>query len=291
MSPDKAAQQDIQALAKGGRTNFFGFLLRLLGTAPFLFIAGRLYGVEALGVYASAVLIAELAAQLCGLGQRRGLAARLSEGERDPAHVVTDALLLTFALSVFVATLLYLIPAPMFPSGQFSEYDRLLPFAIIPNALTDVMLAALAYRYNVGATVRARSLVEPWVQTLTAVGFLWLLPAGGLTLSYLFSKSAAALFALFPLVSSLGLPRGWRPARARLWRTATLSAPLAGADMVEWGSRRLDLAILGFLTTPTAVGVYFAAQQVASLPQKLKTSFEPILGPVITRNIDRKSVV
>ena len=286
MSPDKAAQQDIQALAKGGRTNFFGFLLRLLGTAPFLFIAGRLYGVEALGVYASAVLIAELAAQLCGLGQRRGLAARLSEGERDPAHVVTDALVLTFALSLVVATLLYLIPAPMFPSGQFSEYDRLLPFAIIPNALTDVMLAALAYGYNVGATVRARSLVEPWVQTLTAVAFLWLLPAGGLTLSYLFSKTAAALFAFFPLLSSLGLPRGWRPERARLWRTAAQSAPLAGADLVEWGSRRLDLAILGFLTSPTAVGVYFAAQQVASLPQKLKTSFEPILGPVITRNIN-----
>ena len=33
------------------------------------------------------------------------------------------------------------------------------------------------------------------------------------------------------------------------------------------------------------MGVYFAAQQVASLPQKLKTSFEPILGPVITRNL------
>ena len=49
MSEEQAAQQDIQALAKGGRTNFFGFLLRLLGTAPFLFIAGRLYGVEALG--------------------------------------------------------------------------------------------------------------------------------------------------------------------------------------------------------------------------------------------------
>jgi O-antigen/teichoic acid export membrane protein len=64
-----------------------------------------------------------------------------------------------------------------------------------------------------------------------------------------------------------------------------LSSPLAGADLVEWGSRRLDIAILGFLTTPTAVGVYFAAQQVASLPQKLKTSFEPILGPVITRNL------
>src|SRR3546814_5531480 len=33
------------------------------------------------------------------------------------------------------------------------------------------------------------------------------------------------------------------------------------------------------------------AQQVASLPQKLKTSFEPILGPVITRNIAEKRFV
>ena len=41
MSESPANQQDIQALAKGGRTNFLGFLLRLLGTAPFLFIAGR----------------------------------------------------------------------------------------------------------------------------------------------------------------------------------------------------------------------------------------------------------
>ena len=81
---NEANHQDIQALAKGGRTNFLGFLLRLLGTAPFLFIAGRLYGVEALGVYASAVLIAELAAQLCALGQRRGLAQRLAEEGRDP---------------------------------------------------------------------------------------------------------------------------------------------------------------------------------------------------------------
>jgi O-antigen/teichoic acid export membrane protein len=33
------------------------------------------------------------------------------------------------------------------------------------------------------------------------------------------------------------------------------------------------------------VGIYYAAQQIASLPQKLKTSFEPILSPVITKNL------
>ena len=97
MSP--ANQKDIQALAKGGRTNFFGFLLRLLGTAPFLFIAGRFYGVEALGIYASAILIAELAAQFCGLGQRRGLAQRLAEEGRDPAHAVASAWMSCWAVS------------------------------------------------------------------------------------------------------------------------------------------------------------------------------------------------
>jgi len=61
--------------------------------------------------------------------------------------------------------------------------------------------------------------------------------------------------------------------------------PLATADAVEWGTRRLDIFILGFFAAPAAVGIYYVAQQVASLPQKLKTSFEPILGPVITRNL------
>ncbi|MCQ1819849.1 lipopolysaccharide biosynthesis protein, partial [Escherichia coli] len=61
--------------------------------------------------------------------------------------------------------------------------------------------------------------------------------------------------------------------------------PLAAADAIEWGTRRLDIAILGIFASPTAVGVYYVAQQIASLPQKLKTSFEPVLGPVITRNL------
>src|SRR3546814_7687193 len=61
--------------------------------------------------------------------------------------------------------------------------------------------------------------------------------------------------------------------------------PRAGADGVEWGSRRLDLAILGLFATPYIVGIYYVAQQVASLPQKLKSSFDPILGPVITQKL------
>src|SRR5207302_9454440 len=33
------------------------------------------------------------------------------------------------------------------------------------------------------------------------------------------------------------------------------------------------------------VGIYYAAQQIATLPANLKTSFEPVLGPAIVRKI------
>ena len=61
---------DIAALAKGGRTNFFGFLLRLVARIPFLFIAGRLYGAEDLGKLTSALVAVELLSQLARLSQK-----------------------------------------------------------------------------------------------------------------------------------------------------------------------------------------------------------------------------
>ena len=75
--PAPGASDDIAALAKGGRTNLFGFALRLAARLPFLFIAGRFYGPELLGRFAYAVIVIELAAQLATLGMKRGLAQQL----------------------------------------------------------------------------------------------------------------------------------------------------------------------------------------------------------------------
>jgi O-antigen/teichoic acid export membrane protein len=100
------------------------------------------------------------------------------------------------------------------------------------------------------------------------------------------SMVAALLASLWPLFKSYGLPHGWRPEPLKIAKVARRNMPLAAADAAEWGSRRLDLAILGLFASPAIVGVYYIAQQVASLPQKLKTSFDPILGPVITRNLE-----
>jgi O-antigen/teichoic acid export membrane protein len=296
---DKGAhdQGDIQALAKGGRQNFFGFLVRLAGMLPFLFIAGRLYGAAALGRYASALVVVEIAGLICSMGEKRGLAQRLTEdSESHPANIVFDGMLVATAAGLVVAAFFWLVPAPMFPSGKPTELERLIVLAIPAYALTEIVLAAQAYRFDIGTTVRARSIVLPWTLSIGA-GVLWFVvpetPAhgreSGLMLAYLASTYAGLLTGLWSFLKTYGLPKGWRPRPRAMGRMTMRALPLASADAIEWGTRRLDIFILGLFAAPAAVGVYYVAQQVASLPQKLKTSFEPILGPVITRNLKEKN--
>ncbi|MDE2561998.1 MAG: oligosaccharide flippase family protein [Sphingomonadales bacterium] len=273
------------ALAKGGRTNFLGFLLRLAASLPFLFIAGRLYGPEALGRFALAIIAVEFAAQIATIGQKRGIAQQLAHPECDAPGVVADAMLLSVMGSTVLAAVLFELPELMFPHHDFDMIERLLPLTVLPLALADIALAALAFRYDIAATVRARSIVQPWTLSIAALVLWFVMPVDGLIVAYVLSMAGAMITALVPLLRSYGLPRNWSPHPITLGKLALRNLPLAGADAVEWGTRRLDIAILGQFAPPSAVGVYYVAQQVASLPQKLKTSFEPILGPVIARNL------
>jgi len=283
-----AAPADIAALAKGGRTNVFGFFLRLAARLPFLFIAGRLYGKENLGRFASAVVAVEIAAQLATLGQKRGLAQLLQKEERPAACIVADGLFVCLGLSLILAAILWTFPVIIYPSGDADWIERLLPLVIFPIAAGDIALAALAFRYDIATTVRARSLVEPWVLSIAAGALWFVLPRTGMTVAYFLSMTAAMLTAFVALLRSYGVPRGWSPHPLTLGQQALANLPIAGADLVESATRKIDILLLGMLTTPAIVGVYWAAQQVASLPQKLKTSFEPILGPVITSSVKDK---
>lgn len=285
---------DIKALAKGGRTSVFGFLLRLAARIPFLIIGTRYFGPEALGRFGIAVLAVEFVAQLATLGLRRGLAERLSREDKPAAHVVADAMLVGLLASALGAAVLIAVPQIMFPNSQINGLDRFLPVVIFAIVATDIALAALAYRFDVASAVRARAVVEPWTISIVAGLFAWpLMPfyslRDGLIIAYIVSMLAAMVVALWPLWRSYGLPWGWKPQPLELYQLAQRNLPLALADAIEWGSRRLDLYILSLFATPAVAGIYYAAQQVASLPQKLKTSFDPILGPVITRNLKERN--
>lgn len=282
---------DIAQLAKGGRTNTLGFVVRLIARIPFLVIATRLYGAEALGRFASALVLIEIIALICSLGEKRGLAQRLSEGAGEnraaETNLVYDGILLALAYSAVAAAVLWVFPEPMFPNGMNSDWDLWLIATIPAFAVTEILLAAQAYRFDIATTVRARAVVEPWTISIGA-GVFFYFPAtrdSGLALAFIVSIYAGLLTALWPFLRTYGLPRGWRPHPGAMLAISARAFPLVGADAIERGTRLLDIFILGLFAPPQAVGIYYAAQQIASLPQKLKTSFEPILSPVITKNL------
>jgi O-antigen/teichoic acid export membrane protein len=276
--------EDIEALAKGGRTNVLGFFVRLIARIPFLFIGAHWYGAVALGRLAYAIVVVEFAAQIATLGLKRGLALHLTGDGKD--NGAWDAVLLVLGATLIPTVLLMIFPQAMFPNSAVKPLDYLLPLTIPALALSDVMLAALAFRFNVAATVRARAVIEPWTISIAAVALWWSVPNDGLLVAYALSMAAALIASVVPFLKSYGLPKNWTPRAVELFALTRRNAPLAAADAIEWGSRRIDLFILGLFVTPATVGIYWVAQQVASLPQKLKSSFDPVLGPVITRKLE-----
>ena len=282
---------DIAQLAKGGRTNTMGFVMRLIARIPFLIIATRLYGAESLGRFASALVLIEIVALICSLGEKRGLAQRLSMGAGEDrsaeVNLVYDGMLLALAYSAIAAAALLVFPEPMFPNGMNSPWDIWLVATIPAFAMTEILLAAQAYRFDIATTVRARAIVEPWTISIAA-GVFFFLPGtrdAGLALAFIVSIYAGLLTALWPFLRTYGWPKNWHPRPRAMLAMSARAFPLVGADAIERGTRLLDIFILGLFAPPQAVGIYYAAQQIASLPQKLKTSFEPILSPVITKNL------
>jgi O-antigen/teichoic acid export membrane protein len=268
-----------------------GFVVRLIARIPFLIIATRLYGAESLGRFASALVLIEVVALICSLGEKRGLAQRLSVGAGEDrsaeVNLVYDGMLLALAYSAIAAAVLLVFPEAMFPNGMNSPWDIWLVATIPAFAITEILLAAQAYRFDIATTVRARAIVEPWTISIAA-GVFFFLPGtrdAGLALAFIVSIYAGLLTALWPFLRTYGWPKNWHPRPRAMLAMSVRAFPLVGADAIERGTRLLDIFILGLFAPPQAVGIYYAAQQIASLPQKLKTSFEPILSPVITKNL------
>src|SRR3546814_15720624 len=98
----------------------------------------------------------------------------------------------------------------MYPAGEISGADRWMASLVFAIAGTEIALAACAYRLDIGATVRARAIVEPWTISLAAAGFWYMSPADGLMLSSAAPMVAALLTALVPIVRHYRRPGLWR---------------------------------------------------------------------------------
>ncbi|WP_448586200.1 lipopolysaccharide biosynthesis protein [Thermaurantiacus sp.] len=275
-------------LASGGRQNVFGYVMRLIARVPFLVVGGRLYGAEDLGRFAYATMTVEFAAALALVGLKRGLALALARARQPETHVLADAALLTVGAGGAIGAILFLFPGLMFPSGLRFEAERFLALLVVLIAILDLLLSGLAFHRRIGVQVMSRSLVEPWAISIAAIALYYTpLQPVGLLCAYALALVAASVVAWIPAVREFGLPRGWRPSGRRLSAMLKENLPVAGADVIDWTTRRLDLFILGRLAAPEVVGIYYVAQQVASLAGRLRTSFDPILAPLLSQALAR----
>jgi O-antigen/teichoic acid export membrane protein len=275
--------QAAQAVVRGARTTFAGFVLRLGGRLPFLLIAGHLYGSEALGLFAYATAVVELVALLAGFGLRRSLLQHLAQ-RPDSDRAAAEAMALTLLATLVGIALLTALPQLAFPDHPGGLVPRLFPLIMLALVLCELCIAALSHHHLMIPQVIARAIVEPWVLTLTAavLAFTPLKPHG-LFIAYAAAMSAAAAVAVFYYRKRFRLGALLKVKRQDLKLLVQLSAPVWLADAVEVGQRRVDLLILGQMTTPTMVGLYYAGQQVATLMSRLRGSFEPILTPVMAK--------
>ena len=241
----------LAALARGGRINFFGFVLALLARLPFLFIAGRMYGAEQLGRFAYAVLIVEFAAQLATLGLKRGLAQQLAKTDKPHVCVVADALLVAAIGSAIAMTILALFPQAMFPNSEITGMEWALP-------ITDLRAGLVGHlprpRWPIAMTSarrcgRGRSSSPGPSRSSPSAGIFISEPRRpDHRLRAVDGRGADRLG--HPVREKLWPAARLEPDPGTLWRLARRNLPVAAADAVEWGSRRVDIAVLGLFFSP-----------------------------------------
>ncbi len=292
-----ASLNDIRDVIRGAIASLFGFGGRLIARAALMIIAGRAFGMEALGVLGQVAAISEIAAAIGVMGLKRGLLDILSFEEKQGRTVASKvmealgaSLFISFAISFICLGIWYLILP-----GQSNLL--LIFFFIIPLLVfINVALAAIKFKRIIGWDVWSRAVAEPWVFLALAILFFKFgMMENGLLIAYFCSISTAAFVTAIGLVRTYGANtllhsqpqiKNWMPLLKK-------SAPVAFTDIGFMALRRIDLIVLSLIVSPERVGLYYMVQQIATVPQKTYALFEPMLSPVIAKlhhNFEAKKI-
>ena len=285
--------KDLTDVLKGAAASLAGFAGRTGARVFFLFFAGNFYGAVRLGELASVIAVIEILVMLGIFGFRRSLLEFLEGAKNKPGEqysMVKTALTVTFVIGTTLAVTLALVwdfiglnmKTPLYPLFAF-----LIPFV----AIMDVILTTTRFKRIIRYEVFARSLVEPWTLALAAITFYFLnIRESGLLLAYSASLIAAFLFALFAFHQVFD----WKKLRAAevkfslVKKMMSFSGPTALVDAIGVAFRRADIIFLSIFSPDLIVGVYYGIQNLATIIQKTRHVFDPILSPVINQTLSQR---
>ncbi len=293
MTPS-AAQRDSRDITRGAGLNYLGFAARLGSRAPFLFLAGLLYGEAVFGRYTFALAVVETAAALSLFGVKRSMLKFMSQAQATGGSL-PKAIGNAVALPIIAATAMTAAVAggavglaTWFNTPPAAQALLLLAPAIPLIVTADVLLAAIRFTRDMRPEVLARSVAEPLTLTVALVAaYAAGVREAGLFVAYLASVAAAAGGALFffirrfPLRDCLAVRLRWRDMR----ELVGYSGPTALYDLLMLLSSRVDVYLVTFFFPEAVVGVYGMAWQFSSFVKKIRAGFDPILAPVLSQSL------
>jgi O-antigen/teichoic acid export membrane protein len=285
--------RDLADIARGALALLAGFAGRSVARILFLFFAGNFYGAARLGEMASVIAVVEILIMVGIFGFRRSLMEILESAKDDAGRLyalILSALTVTAAIGTVLAAALALVWDYIGLNMKTAHYP-LLAFIIPFIGLMEIFLTATRFKRRMRYEVLARSVVEPWTLALLTLAFYFAgNTAFGLLGSYAGSLMAAFAFSLY----AFGREYEWRALFAApfnmafIRRVGFFSGPTAVVDAIGIAFRRADIIFLSLFTPDATVGIYYGVQNLATIVQKTRHMFDPMLSPVVSQTLSRR---
>lgn len=283
--------RDRRDLRRGAWQILSGFGVRTVARILLIIFVARLYGVSDFGRLGETVAIVELAAALAIFGLNKTMLGRLANtGSHKEAATILEALTIAACVAFLLVCALWFL-WPQF-SDQAAGSTRIALLGIPLIALAEIALTATRHHRTVAWDTITKAIVKPWSFLLFAlVGYVWAgsgpSPAQMLIIAYVASLGAATLTAAVALF----MTGGYRMASALRYFSLTdtycfarSSFPIAVNETAVFAFRRADIILLALVAGPTATGIYYLAQQIGTLVEKIRYLFEPMLAPIIAQS-------
>lgn len=290
---------DKRDLRRGAQQILGGFGVRIVARLLLIAFVARMYGIADFGRLGETIAIVELLAAFATFGLSKTLLGTMSNkgGEAQPLLAVRQALILVCVLSTVISlALLAAWPWLAAPSLTGSQFVLLgIPLLAIAEVATTV---TRHYRTVVWDTL-IKALVKPWSFLVICVASYFVIRGMEMPSGHIVTSEQALLFAY---VASLALtailafaamrfavrgeergPRS-RPSIGGVIDLARRSWPIALNDTGVFAFRRIDIIILAAVAGPQATGIYYLAQQIGTVVEKVRYLFEPMLAPIVAQS-------
>lgn len=269
--------------------SFAGFLFGQTARFAYNLVVARLLGVDALGTYALAIAVIQIAEVLAVAGLDSGLLRFVSLHRDDSLRqraVIGSALKMSITLSLIVALLLLLFSAPISTILNGSSLLRLAICcyaAAIPfNVATLLFGHAMQGFRQLKPKIIATQIVSPFLLLLLTLLFRY---TAGEDAALFFPFALAGVGAFFWIRPSLSRISGTLPGDILHARTDKVmlayAIPFMAVSLLSMMSHWLDVMMLGMLTDTATVGLYHPAARTAGLIRSVLLAFAGIAAPMI----------